>query len=458
MMFGKRSLRSVALLLLTALFLMLLALPAGAEEKDGWVSEDEIGDQTIALGMAAWLNGVENTWRTDLVLWDAAGWYAALQYRVSGQALLQESEVRDFLTSAGYEGDYVLPPDWEEYGIVNVVRGAGNSRNFDFRQHKDMFDAMIGVTTEMNVSVTGPETVVFKAISHPFERERENAFLITFAENDRTSSKFSHKIIAVEKYQEQPKWDNTLNFTWEDLMEANLLSNILKWNSSVRISMPAIDADAQQWTFRHNGEIVQITDCGTYCFGSYGMYSFETMTSTDGVIRPCVGYVNYDPLEIEYLEKTVQRYLEGYESVEFLREENDQIWIRLTHEAGFHMDAAVDKGTLVIREVAFYYQGSSEPTSGNTLVYTEEPPAFEALKGWDQPLRSITAIWETFDPSTGQFAYRTEALQLPYNWEYYPNDARYGDYEIYTNPRYVGSYQYPGDLVDYSIFLTTAKG
>ena len=50
------------------------------------------------------------------------------------------------------------------------------------------------------------------------------------------------------------------------------------------------------------------------------------MTSTDGVIRPCVGYVNYDPLEIEYLEKTVQRYLEGYESVEFLREENELKW------------------------------------------------------------------------------------------------------------------------------------
>ena len=447
-------------MLLFLFFLTLPVRPAGAEEKVGWINEDEIGDQTVAIGMAAWLNGVENNddWQTDLVLWDAVGWYAALQYRVLGQALLQESEVRDFLMSAGYEGDFILPPDWEEYGIVTIVRGAGNTGNYDFRQHKDMFDAMIGVTTEMNVSVTGPETVLFKAISHAFEKERVNSYLISFAENDRTSSKFSCKIIAVEKYQEQPKWDDRLNFTWEDLMEANLLSNILKWNPSVRISMPGIDANARRWTYLHNGEIVQITDCGTYSFGSYGRYSFETMVSTDGVSRPCVGYVNYDPLEEEYLEKTVQQYLTGYDSAVFLREEEDLIWLQLISEYGYQVNVAVDKGTLVLRELEYYYQDSPEPTSSNTLVYTDTPPSFKATEGWDMPLRSVTAVWEEYDASVSDFAYRTETLQLPYNWEYYPNDARYGDYEIYNNPRYIGPYQYPGDFVDYSIFLTTVKG
>ena len=77
---------------------------------------------------------------------------------------------------------------------------------------------------------------------------------------------------------------------------------------------------------------------------------------------------------------------------------------------------------------------------------------------WDMPLRSVTAVWEEYDASVSDFSYRTETLQLPYNWEYYPNDARYGDYEIYNNPRYIGPYQYPGDFVDYSIFLTTVKG
>ena len=134
-------------------------------------------------------------------------------------------------------------------------------------------------------------------------------------------------------------------------MAQNKLSNILRWHPSVKISMPAIDADAQQWTFKHNGEFVQYTDSGHYSFGTYGMYSFDLVESTDGVRRPCVGSVNRDPMREEELEKMIQKYLTDYERVKFLREENDLIWIQLIHPYGFHANAAIDKGTLLLRKM-----------------------------------------------------------------------------------------------------------
>ena len=457
-----RKARQVFSCVLVLLMVFSLAPQSFADEAKGQIKKEAISDQTIAIGMAAWLNGVGSDWQagwqTDLVLWDAAGWYSALNYRRYEQKLLSESDTRDFLASLGYKGDLILPPTWEEYGIVNIVYGAGNSRNYDFRQHKEMFDAMIGVTTEMRVRMEGSDSAVFTAISHAFEDSHEYSYLITFAVNDNPTSKFPYKVIGVEKYQEEPEWDPALNFTWKLLMEQNKLSNILAVFPSVKISMPAIDVDAWQWTFKHNGEYVQYTDSGHYSFGTYGMYSFNLMTSTDGVRRPCVGSVNRDPMREEELEKMIQKYLTDYDRVQFLREEDDLIWIRLIHKYGHHTDAAVDKGTLLLKQLQFFYGDSTEPASENTFIYTDTPPAFEPLQGWDMPLRTVTAVWETFDPAIQNFAYRTEAIQLPYNWEYYPNEARYDDYAIYTNPRYMGPYQYPGDWVDYSIFLTTSKG
>ena len=49
-------------------------------------------------------------------------------------------------------------------------------------------------------------------------------------------------------------------------------------------------------------------------------------------------------------------------------------------------------------------------------------------------------------------------VSLPGDWEYLPYEARWGEYTAYTNPDYIGPYAYPGDGVDYTLYLTTAKG
>ena len=450
--------RTAALFLCAAMLFSCAGISASAEEAETALNPEDIRYQTIGMGMAAWLNDSEPDLFSDLVLWDAAGWYAALKYRESGQGILWEKEAKDFLASFGYQGDPVLPEAWEEYGIVRIISGAGKSRNYDFQQHKKMFDAMVGITAEFNVQVKDSSTVIFSVTDHAFEREKITRFLLTFAENDDEYSIFPYKVVNVEPYQEQPEWDERLNFTWDELMNANYLPNILSIYPCVRVGTPAISADAQLWLFKHNDTYVRYNESSSFAFGVYGMYSFEMTECSDGLTRPSVSYINYDPLLNEEMESYVQNYLTGFHHAELIGQEDDLIWLKLTSDYGYFVKAAVDAGTLVIRELQYFYDNSERSASENSFVYTSLVPSFEFLSGWDLPLRTVTAVWENYDDSIKNFTFRTETVQLPYNWEYFPAEAKYGDYTVYTNPRYIGDYTYPGDWIDYSIFLTTAKG
>ena len=60
--------------------------------------------------------------------------------------------------------------------------------------------------------------------------------------------------------------------------------------------------------------------------------------------------------------------------------------------------------------------------------------------------------------SGGAWTAGAETVELPADWEYIPAEGRYGDYTIYMNEGYTQPYFYPGDNVDYTLYLTTAKG
>ena len=68
----------------------------------------------------------------------------------------------------------------------------------------------------------------------------------------------------------------------------------------------------------------------------------------------------------------------------------------------------------------------------------------------------MNLIWE--DWYNGGPHIRRETIAVPADWEYLPWEARWGDYTIYMNEGYTQPYSYPGDGVDYTLWLTTAKG
>ena len=73
-----------------------------------------------------------------------------------------------------------------------------------------------------------------------------------------------------------------------------------------------------------------------------------------------------------------------------------------------------------------------------------------------KPLRQVTGIWEDWYDGTEHL--RREEYYLPGDWEFLPWEGQSGDYTIYMNEGYTRPYFYPGDGMDYTLYLTTAKG
>lgn len=434
---------------------ILAAFPA-AGRAEGF-DLDALEDQAFAVSMACWLSGFESGKLTDLILWDACGWHAARQERITGQPLMRESEVRDFLMSIGGKWPMTLPPSWEEYGIVNRIIGAGSSVNYDFSQNKLFFGEMIGIDTEVSTVMTSENSTATTITVHRGENTVDYVFRITFAENTAPASRYPYQVVQVEKGAVPAKMDERLNFTWELLMEQNSLSNILSMVDNVRIFNPVYTPEDSIWIFRKNGHIAILADWSGYTSGTYGFYTFDTYAFEDGRTRASIGYVSYDPLEELYDETYITDYLKGIVEFRFLREEDDLIWMDAVFPDGEAEQVAVDKGTLFLREISFTYD-ADYPASVTSFEYNAVMPEFPFMAGWDRDLRTVTAIWENYDETIQDLTYRTENLQIPMDWEYLPYEVRWGDYTAYLNPRYTGSYTYPGDIYNYTVYFTAVKG
>ena len=87
--------------LLVFVLVFCMVPQAFSEEAELQAIQEEINYQALAVGLAAWLNGVgsdwQKGWQNELVLWDAAGWYSAFHNRIYDQKLLGEADTRDFL-------------------------------------------------------------------------------------------------------------------------------------------------------------------------------------------------------------------------------------------------------------------------------------------------------------------------------------------------------------------------
>jgi hypothetical protein len=91
-----------------------------------------------------------------------------------------------------------------------------------------------------------------------------------------------------------------------------------------------------------------------------------------------------------------------------------------------------------------------------TFRYDQQPKRFSLLEAWDGPLRTVTLVWEDF--RTGVLIRWTDFVRVPADWEVLPYEGRWGEYTIYMDHGHTSLYQYPGDGVDYTLYLSTAKG
>ena len=428
---------------------VVTATPENLQE-DTWA-------QVMSVGMMCWNSYTDriHPWEPYFA-WDATGWYAALLYRVDGIDLLPQSAVEEFQRSLGVEEPIGDPWIWLGDGGPRLLRSSDGSLNYEFAFHKQRLDELLGVELEFSVEAGPGLTETVTVIQHYGPRmAADRSFVLTFEENKDAGGAFRYRLTDLYVPEAVPAMDPNLTFDWELLTEQNRLSTVLSMYPAVRICSLTYNPDDSIWLFLHGEDPVLISETGGNVNGQFRNCYFELGQSTDGRTRPQVSSCEAEGGNIQNLESFILGYFDGPAVMKLDRIEGDLIWADAVYSSGYRQKLAFDRGTLVLREV-MSLNDDGEVGNITAFDYTAAPSAYRFLDSWDRPLRSIEVLWETYAGTDRQL--RTESIRLPDDWEYLPFECRWGDYIAYTNDRYIGNYQYPGDGAGYRLFLTNVKG
>ena len=120
---------------------------------------------------------------------------------------------------------------------------------------------------------------------------------------------------------------------------------------------------------------------------------------------------------------------------------------------GFKRTYLIDKSTLALKEMKGLENGKE--IYSVEITYDEEPEDYGIFDSWDEEFRTITVV-EEFYNSKGEVANGAHDVSVPKNVEYLPMYDE--EVNIYVNSNYSGEYSYPGNDIDYPIYVTNAMG
>ena len=433
------------------------ALPAAPTPGGTPDFEQAVAGQTFAVTMAAYSGAFPDGTLpdSDEFLMEATGWYAAWRWRTGGVELLGADEAEAFQHSLGRTGGLLLDPDWTAYGVVRRAQAPDGTEGLDFTLHKQALEEQLGVTLELRTG-TGDAPAVDTAVVRHFENgdTAEKSYRLLFAPGADGDARFPYRLTDLRFPPAGPQMDPDFDFDWELLMRQNRLSTLAKLCAAIRIEY-SYDPGRVTWIMDRGGELCILNETDGVVYGEYrGMY-FEYGPDAKGVTRARVTSVSdgagsweeNDAILTDLFSMAAVMHCDGTDG--------ERSYIRSTSMYGFRQDFEINRGTLALLTERYYFDGD-EPVSTVTVSYLDEQPDFAFLKGWDKPLRQVTGVWE--DWYDGAQHVRREEYYLPGDWEFLPWEGVYGDYTIYMNAGYTRSYFYPGDGMDYTLYLTTAKG
>ena len=411
--------------------------------------------QAFAVAMAYYNGGFpEGTLPEDpAFLLDATGWYTAWRCRTADCDMIPIAEAEAFQRSIGNQGEFVFYPEYEDYGFAKRMKTADGTVNIAFPTHMQRLEELLGVTLETRLEADGNSAVSLTVIRHFAGGDTaEKSYRLLFRPSGEAD--FPYRLTDVTLPAGGAKMDPGLDFDWELLMAQNSLRFLLTQNQAICIRNNYFDG-MENWLVNRDGELCVMNIQPDYISGQYRGCYFEYEKTAEGKMRARVSGFDESAGSWERWESCIQDYFSNVAVMRLTGVEN-VIHIRAVTEYDARQDFDVDRGTLALRREAYYYDPAAEPGSVMTLSFPQKLPELSFLDGWDKPLRRVHLVWE--DYYDGGPHVREETVELPGDWEYIPAEGCYGDYTIYMNAGYTQSYFYPGDNVDYTLYLTTAKG
>ena len=419
---------------------------------------DTVEAQAYAAALAGWFSGEETLSDPDrtVLCWEMAGWYAARERRITGYDLIPAAQIEDFLRSVGYTGEYVLPENWAEYGMAERFTTPDGEAYYAFIRHYREFDEMMGVTTEVALSpLEDLDAAGTVTVHYENGLSESETFTMAFEPNPEEGSAFAYRLKRIDPPDDSADMVGDFTFTWSELIEANRLRNVLSIYPTVRHYNREYGPEEVTWVYPRGDGLAILSIMDGYISGYFNGAYFTWQERDNGRFLSSIEDLDPGYTDPEARDGYLTEYLSGIAEMRYESTEGDLIWAECTVRGGMLERVAVDRGTLVLREVQVFYS-EEYPPSSTVFLYDDTGPALECLDSWDGPMRTVTVHWEEFPD--GVRTTRDETVRIPVDWEYLPWQGRWGGYTVWMNADYTRLYEYPGDGMDYTLYLTTAKG
>jgi len=243
-----------------------------------------------------------------------------------------------------------------------------------------------------------------------------------------------------------------LGITVYDLIHANQMSTLLETYGTVRIEESFDETSSFDDYILYNQQIANIYT--SYYQGekisqtlNYGLYYVHVLDE-----------LRYASIYVEHV--TGLSNVIGHESVLSQHFENaeltliqaDDTTLRLEVEPyeNYSFEVIVDRETLAIQSIQFDQEGHSILKCSYQVPIESESILYDI----DGPSKQVEIIADVYDEDYSVHLNKT--MNVPANWEVVP--ACFDLHELYTDSSCSTTYSYPGDGIDYSVYLTNARG
>ena len=362
--------------------------------------------------------------------WNTAGWYAAYiaNLELSDDAALSEDQLKD-IQNVILTGEAVMtPPD-----DINAEAETRDGKTYwKFTEINDDLHSYLGVISEVNCEKAQNNSYVVTIRDHlRFDVVVETVFNIGFKEENDSYilSEFSRNEFI------------DLDFTTDMLYDANHLSNLFSIYDNLTITE---DRSSGYGSFVYSRK----TDNGYTLWtddGSSGYYDeFRFYTSDNAT-----GKVSVTP------DGTSSDCLDDYIAITRLPDEGADL-IRLTcteEEEIFYVDYGfsstvytIDRGTLALKKTESFDE-NDESFFMAKFSYGDKLPEPDTIAAWKGPLRTVSLKLLYSDGETLGLSFT-----IPADWEFDVYEyCPWGT--AYLDEGCTELYEYPGDGIDYTIYV-----
>ena len=362
--------------------------------------------------------------------WNTAGWYAAYiaNLELSDDAALSEDQLKD-IQNVILPGEAVMtPPD-----DINAEAETRDGKTYwKFTEINDDLHSYLGVISEVNCEKAQNNSYVVTIRDHlRFDVVEETVFNIGFKEENDSYilSEFSRNEFI------------DLDFTTDLLYDANHLSNLFSIYDNLTITEDHSNGyGSLVYSRKTDNGYTLWTDDGSS--GYYDEFRFYTSDNATGKVSVTPDGTSSDCLD-DYIAIT-RLPDEGADLIRLTCTEEEEIFYV---DYGFSSTVyTIDRGTLALKKTESFDE-NDESFFMAKFSYGDKLPEPDTIAAWKGPLRTVSLKLLYSDGETLGLSFT-----IPADWEFDVYEyCPWGT--AYLDEGCTELYEYPGDGIDYTIYV-----